>query len=451
MFASILIIIIALTGTISARCGQPELPLLAVDLPVREYYEDGDEVQIQCLNGSPLDYENNDTSGVIKCVGNHWHGFNFRCLRVVNPDLARNAGEDNDNNSAIHNDIQSVLDKDIATCFSLDPGNDIELSFSVPTKILHVALIINNRDVIDNSSENIFDIEVLVSGQQCFPKEHTHGSNLPVSLLIYKCSGSHLATNVHIVLRENTSFSNLSRSICDIEAFSIQDNDCGKPEVPLFSTANVFQIQNQTKLVEYSCFNGYHSNANNVRICGTDGLWYPLQAPKCFPIITCKPLHTNHTKDGRFTIHYSKLDIEGHAIPGISYLNYECSNPNKILITPMVRNCLSSGTWAPLKSHSSCITDVHSNWLKDHFSKSEYFTVYTISGIFILPICIAVIILSLRRIGHVKKSHRQSYYSSNVQIIPRRYFEDYGAYNGLEGYEKEEEKPMGFLPPSERY
>ncbi len=396
---------------INGRCGYPELPFMSASIETKEFFEEGETLTVRCIGGVVIGQGMNE--GLIQCSNNTWNTTLLRCSRAHNItaiDININ-GKQSETSDLKKQEFIYLSDNNPTTCVSLRDEEQWILHLDSDRYVSNVAIIATFID--DKMGNNATNIAISLSNKQmCKLEESTNSPNSPIVFLIYKCPNHILTENVSIHLQANGNDIN----ICDIDIFTIIDEDCGKPELPLYSFANQMKIQNGTKIVEYVCAKGYKINGSSLRTCGRDGLWYPSKAPTCLPKVKCDPFLEN----ANFTFEYKDFDAFGNAIPEVSTLTYHCLNETEIISQRTVRYCKADGRWSSIKRTPVCHPRSHVIVVFGrHITKDKNLIYYGAAGLTLLFVGSAIILFQMRRLARrISKQMRENAYLQHEKVLP---------------------------------
>lgn len=290
---------------IDAKCGQPEIPFLAINVDQKDAYEEGEKIRIECKSGvlikSP---ESEVAAGHLYCYNYTWHGFgypthwhcstptNFTTLEIhefvvyKEKDKKKNTSEDvseeiseeanevlrNDTKSySVMNDTAALHDNNLLTSKRIEKSQTWVMHLNESKLVSHVTLTANYHytsltanypDVMKNST---FAIRIETApGHLCLLENTTHAHSVPVAFHIYKCpitTKSSSAVSIGWQLEEGSQV-----EVCEINIFSYRENECNKPALPLNAYSNLVTTLNQTQYVKYICSNGYTLIGNHIKV-----------------------------------------------------------------------------------------------------------------------------------------------------------------------------------------
>jgi len=396
---------------IEGRCGYPALPFMSASIQTKDFYEEGETLKITCIGSVVIGQTMND--GVIECKNNTWNTTSLRCTQVQNitaVDISIN-GKQEENPNLKKQEFIYLSDNNPMTCVSLRDEEQWVLHLDSPKYVSNVAIIATF--VNDRSSNDSTNITVSLSTKEmCQIEETTNRPESPIVFLIYKCPNNILTENVSVHLQANGNDIN----ICDIDIFAIID-ECGKPELPLYSFANQMKIQNGTKIVEYVCAKGYTMSGSALRTCGSDGLWHPLEPPICLPEVKCNQLSRVNQS---FVFEYNELDLFGNAMPDISQLTYHCLNVTDIISEHTVRYCQNNGNWSPIRRLPVCHPRSHVIVVfGKHLTKDKHLIFYGGFGLVLLFAGSAIILFHMRRLAkRISRQMRENAYLQQEKVLP---------------------------------
>lgn len=247
---------------IESRCGFPELPFMSSSIESKEYYDEGEVIKVSCISGVIVSNDGVSTDGFmnmasLECINNTWNTASLRCSQVYNISSIDIHTSNQAESKFKQQEVNNLVDNNPTTCVSLKDEEKWILYMAEEKFVSHVALIATYME--DHVGSNSTNIKIKVSGDHhCSLEANSGRSSIssPIIFLIFKCPFDVLTDNVTIHLEANGHDLN----ICGVELFVINDEDCGKPELPLYTYANQIKIQNNTKIVEYICSKGYVQN-----------------------------------------------------------------------------------------------------------------------------------------------------------------------------------------------
>lgn len=405
-------VFVALVTTVAARCGSPELPLLAANIGVKDYYEEGETFQVKCIGGTYVHPANHSSNEMI-CSKGQWLPQSGHCSQVLmwHKSALSYIGSEkkmNISSNLPEHDLLMLTDNNPQTCVMGGEERTWNLNLETPLYISHVALIATNHDLIRNRS-----IVSITADGGCKLEEHSKGSSLPLLLLVYRCPAREKVSEITIRLAKVGK----PVGICDIDLFAIRADSCGLPEKPLYSSVNQMTIQNNTKVSEYNCAEGYKLIGNELRACGQDGNWHPRSAPACVPITTCS-FNANLMIHENVTFNYVDLDLDGNAIPGVSWRRYECRNKSLVMETIVGQTCLVDGSWTPLGEMPDCVLKVDYMLYGHYLYRSRLFVAYLLgASVFFLVATTFLMRQTRRTVLRLQQELRDSHYR-NSKVLP---------------------------------
>ncbi|RWS29075.1 hypothetical protein B4U80_12750 [Leptotrombidium deliense] len=416
----VLFLLSSVITTVFGRCGSPPLPFGAIE-PSKDIFEENDTIEVKCIGGRVIPASNE--TAVLRCENNVWIGGQYRCTQIIQ---FTNVSIDVVNENAItpmktslqEAMVKELTDKDPQTCVALDDEQIWTVNFERPKSVVGVVLMVTNKEdeLLVHHNHSFVFLSVYTKHANCTIKEHTHGEQIPIIFIIYECSPIEYSNNITLHLKGNGNLLN----ICDIEIFAVNDDDCGKFEVPIYSLVNVFKIQNQSRVAEYTCPRGYLLHGSKVKMCGVDGVWYPSDMNTCQPKIKCDRLAESETLFGLVKHQYIELDLHGNAIPEQTTVEYICSNASLAFEEQVIRVCQQNGEWSAIEYELKCILKEEIEQFAPEMIRSHgYMLIGLLMVIFMVFGMMIMLALHSKRIAkHLQYKWRELSYKQPRKVNP---------------------------------
>ncbi|RWS14450.1 hypothetical protein B4U79_17291 [Dinothrombium tinctorium] len=419
-FYLLLLIPIFFFETVHTKCGSPQLPYGAVE-PQREIFDENEEIEIKCVGGRPVPHINDTIT--IRCLNHTWHGeLSVRCTQLTKfNNVSINVISEN-TITPMTTSLQEAMvidlnDKDPQTCVALDNEQMWTINFEKPKIITTVVLMVTHgeEELLHNHNFAFLSLST-EAGKNCSIKEHTHGEEIPIIFIIYECLPLEQTNSLTMHLKGNGFMLN----ICDIELFAVNDDDCGKHEIPIYSLVNVFKIQNHTRVAEYTCPKGYLLDGSKVKMCTADGIWKPTVENICRPKIKCEKLEINETLESMVTLHYVQLDLFGNAIPGQSSVEYSCSDATLAFAEPVIRYCMPNGVWSQIERDFMCMPKEELEMMRPHRIENNRYLIFGLIIVLLTMVGMMLLLIlhSKRIIKHLNYKWREFSYKQPRKVNP---------------------------------
>ncbi|XP_054163710.1 uncharacterized protein LOC128961488 [Oppia nitens] len=390
------------------------MPYMSKSINSKDFYEEGETLTVNCFDGVAVGQTLRDH--VIQCSNNTWNTTALRCSHIHNISSINIFNDDKSvaNKNLEEQEFLYLSDSDPMTCVMLRDVEKWILHLSDVKYISNIALIasfIGNPSIDPNQA-----IEITLSlpdGQVCHMEETNVNQHSTLKFIVYKCPESKPYENVTIDLKANHKIAN----ICGLEVFTLITDDCGKPEIPLYSYTNQMRIQNGTKIAEYVCAKGYQMKGSPMRTCGSDGLWIPSEPPICIPEITCKQ---SVELVENFTYEYKDFDLFGNALPDVSTIMIHCSNRSLVAAPLTELYCQPDGNWSQIDYYPICIPRSHVIISIAHdFLNHKHLIYFGGSGLVILFLGSFVILFHMRRLAKkISRQMREKSYLAQEKSLP---------------------------------
>ncbi|CAG2170365.1 unnamed protein product [Oppiella nova] len=399
---------------IDCRCGYPEMPYMSKSIESKDYFEEGEKLYVSCIGGVAVGQTMRDH--VIQCRNNTWNTTSLRCSSIHNITAIDITPEDNSVGSQNHNlaeqEFLYLTDADPSTCVLLKDNERWTIHLGDRRLVSDVALVTTFLDSSQRKTQ--IDISItLPTGQVCKLEERSERENSAMVFMVYKCPDTPQPIDSVTIDLKTTA---VNINVCALEVFTLIVDDCGKPEIPLYSYTNQMRIQNGTKIAEYVCAKGYEMVGPSLRTCGPDGLWKPPQPPRCEPEIRCLTGLVERVEN--FTFEYKDFDLFGNALPDVSTIVYHCLNRSLVAVPATELYCQPDGNWSQVDYIPDCHPRRMYAVFGHHFLNDKHLMYYGGAGLVVLFIGSFVILFQMRRLA--KKISRQmrekSYFDQEKQL-----------------------------------
>ena len=413
--------------SVESRCGQPEIPFQAsINKADKQIFEEGETVKVSCLEGILIGENlDEDEEGILRCTSNKWDKTNLRCSRLFNLtkiDLFSIDENQTKINNLSEQEINKLNDNDPMTCLPVKFDSKLLLDLKVSILITHISMMIHFDGEKDLNST--LSLEVYAGDERCVRNTEYDIPKTMSPFLVFKCSHEKPIQNITIDLHSNSKDVN----VCGVDIFSIEDQGCGQPERPIFSSITGRSKGQGDQSIQYSCRKGYTLKGNSIRRCSFER-WMPQTVPTCIPIFKCN-LITNLN----FSFIYFNIDQLGYALPGITKALYTCSNDTEEISRLVWRTCLYNGEWTDVARDKMpwCVPkDFDSEFVN---VKNPNFFYYGCSAIGFLILISIVILFQMRRVAkRISRQMRETTYQLTDKAKPTYYNSD-SSYSDVNTY-----------------